>query len=61
MKPKVADSSALQYPPEILFLAEIFGLDPEYIMKNPSSYIPRTGNAPEAAIGVHLDPDALSE
>lgn len=48
------------YPPEILFLAQTFELDPEFIMRNPHTYLARSGRAPISAAG-DLDPDRFSE
>lgn len=48
------------YPADILFLAEFYELDPEYVLKHPHDYIPRTGGVAPGA-DIHLDPERFAE
>jgi hypothetical protein len=48
------------YPPDILFLAEIFGCSPAFIMKHPHTYTERTSGTGDPASG-SVDPCKFSE
>lgn len=48
------------YPPDILFLADVFGTDPESIMRSGRTPSERSGRAPIGA--EHMpDPDRFAE
>jgi hypothetical protein len=42
-------------PPEVKWLADVLGLDPHFVMRNPTSYMRRTGGP--APLDGDLDPD----
>lgn len=42
-------------PPEVKWLADVLGLDPHFVMRNPTSYMRRTGGP--APMDGDLDPD----
>jgi hypothetical protein len=53
-------SDGSEYPPDILFLADIFGVEPESIMKNPHTYAEQTHGTGDPNSG-HIDPCKLLE
>lgn len=56
--PRRPDGS--EYPPDILFLADVFGVSPESIMRTGRTPSERSGRAPDDSH--HLpDPDRFAE
>jgi hypothetical protein len=56
--PRRPDGS--EYPPDILFLADIFGVEPESIMRSGRTPSERTERA-TADMGHLVDPDRFAE
>ncbi len=50
-----ARGSDRDIPPEVKWLADVLGLDPHFVMRNPTSYMRRTGGP--APLDGDLDPD----